>query len=185
MPLVRDTKYIREHGGCHWAYIPVTSAGLVSAEAYVDGVYRESSEMTNNQEITPLYCESGAQVASKRENRTVQVSIVSMQDDVATEKFLSEEVEDNYYSIFMAAGDEDDAYNKIRWFPICRIKSDYTVSAPGRRPTITILPQVVPTTIEPTGSVTLPSWITVTSGSFSVAAGKYYSVVSQSGAAIL
>ncbi len=180
--LIKGAQYIRAKGGNKWSYAVCDSTGSLSGSAWVDGVFREKSKFTFEKPEVKIYDEAGNQVASTYDNLNSEISITSLQDDANLENFLAHEVEDKYFSILMAAGDNDDTNNKIRYIPIARISSKYTVDAPGRRPEITIIPQYNEFDKYP---VSAPSWVTVASGSLLCSGSMYYSVNTQAGTSIL
>lgn len=177
----KGNQYIRSKGGNKWAYIRVDSTGsIVNADTWHDGVYREKSVFTFEKPEVMIYDEAGNQVASTYDNVNTSIVITSLQDDVDLENFLAKETEDNYFGILMASGDNTDSENKVRYIPVARIATKYSVDAPGRRPDITIIPQY---NEYEKACPSKPAWVTSTA--VTASAGGYYCVVSQSGANIL
>lgn len=184
--LTRSAEKIREKGGSKWAYVRVDVTGSLSgADTWHDGIIREKSKFTFEKPEKKVYDESGQQVATTYENVNSELVITSMQDDVKLEKFLTEETEDAYFSIIMAAGDEDSSHNKIRYIPIARISTVYSVDAPGRRPDIKISPQWNENLCQAVATASLPTWIADYSSSLSASAGMYYGKFSITGSVIL
>lgn len=184
LDLTKSAARIREKGGNHWAYVRTDVTGSVSgSDTWHDGIFREKSKFTFEKPEKKIFDEAGNQVASTYENVNTEIVITSLQDDADLELFLTQNTEDQYFGIIMAAGDNDDATNKVRYIPIARISTMYSVDAPGRRPEIRIVPQYNEYAKLPTG--TMPSWLTISSGSLTCPAGKYYTVATQSGADIL
>lgn len=182
--LKKGNQYIRSKGGNKWSYKRVKSDGsnLTVPDSWHDGVYREKSTFTFEKPEVMIYNESGDQVASTYDNVNISLVITSLQDDVNLENFLVKETEDSYFSIVMAGGDATDTTNKVRWFPICRIATKYSVDAPGRRPDITIIPQY--NDVEEIVENTFPTWCSILDGK-SILAGEYYKVYSVTNSSIL
>lgn len=175
--LTFDKTAIVNKGGQKWAYMRVDEDGasLSQPDSWHDGVYREKSDIEFKQTEKGIFDESGAQVATEKDNMEVSLSITSLQDDAALINFLKDEVEDTYFAIFMERGEIGDNKKQEVFFPITKIERSYKSSAPGRRPEIKIIPLENATAVSPASGV--PTWAEGTSGSFSVGAGEYFKVV--------
>ena len=177
MDLIRDIKYIQEQGEDLWAYAEATSNGVISG-SWVDGTYKDKTKRSNQRPEKNIVGESGRILKTVDESDNFSFEIESLQDDIATEEWLTYQTKGKYYSIMIAAGQNEDGYQKLVFYPKTKLQSTYESDSPGRKPLIKGVPLSVSQSLTPTS---VPSWVTVSTGSFTVAAGRYHSMASQSG----
>lgn len=179
--MVNSANYIKDKGGKRWSYVRVTapSGSVSNGDTIHEGVMRSKTDFSYKRPFKKITDESGDTVATVLEDADVSIKITSLQSDSYLENFLVNETEDNYFQVFMGAGDESSTTQKVRFFGLCRISPEVNESAPGRNMDINIIPLTSTVSITP---ALMPSWLTAnTSGSYTQAAGTYYTVCSVSG----
>lgn len=136
-----DQSAVNSEGSSYWWYKRVTPAGadLASPDTWRIGVGRLSSDFEYGKPEEQLFDEGQNPFGTKKGQLSATLSLKSAQDDVATEKFLTREVEGQYFAIVQGCGvsKTSDSYNyaKVRFLPIVKIEQYYKTNAPdGRQP---------------------------------------------------
>jgi len=139
--LALDQSAVNGDGNAYWWYKRVTNTGaaLSTPDTWHLGVGRLSSDFEYGKPEEQLFDEGRNPFGTKKGQLTAMLTLKSAQDDVATEQFLTREVEGKHFAIVQGCGISrfvtDYNYAKIRFLPICKIEQNYKVAAPdGREP---------------------------------------------------
>lgn len=167
-------------GGNKWSFAVCDATGSLTG-AWKDGIYRKTTDVEFKTDYTPIEIESGETINTVPTKTACTIKITSQQDDYITENFLkSKDLYDTYFSLIIARGDNDSTSQKLMYVPIAKIERNYNSS--NRNPVFNI--NVLNNDYDKFPS-TVPSYVTVTTGSLMCSANDYYTVVSQSGTSTL
>jgi hypothetical protein len=174
--LVRDSSAIQSKGGDKLAYKRVMSDGSDKnpADLWHDFPFQAKLKHEFKQPEKPVTDRSGNQVATELDDFTIVLTLTSLQDDAKLEKFLKDEVQNDYFAIFSNNGKVESGMTKERFYAITKIERSYSSEEPGRRPEVKIFPQKNENEVTPQS---VPSWAKGGANDFAVSAEKYYSVV--------
>jgi hypothetical protein len=174
--LVRDSSAIQSKGGDKLAYKRVMADGSDKnpADSWHDFPFQTKLKHEFKQPEKPVTDRSGNQVATELDDFTIGLTLTSLQDDSNLEKFLKDEVQNDYFAIFSNNGKGESGKTKERFYAITKIERSYSSEEPGRRPEVKIFLQKNENAVTP---LSVPAWAKGGANDFSVSAEKYYSVV--------
>ncbi len=173
--LIRTSTAIQNKGGDRLSYKRVMPDGSDKdpADLWHDFPFQAKLRHEFKQPEKPVTDRSGEQVATGLDDFTIELTVTSLQDDTSLEKFLKDDVQNDYFAIFSNNGKGSSGKTKERFYAITRIERSYNSEEPGRRPEIKIFPRKNEIEVTP---ASLPPWSRNSPAAFTVGAEKYYSV---------
>jgi hypothetical protein len=174
----KNAAAIQDKGGPDIEYQRCTVAGadVSPSDAWHPFPFQAKLKHAFTQPEKPEADRSGAQVATILEDFSIDLLVTSMEDTVALEKFLKDDVPNTYFRIISDNGIDYGSLKKYRGYGICKIERTYGSEEKGRRPEIRIIPQYNASAIT---FATVPTWSTASASDFVIPVGGYYIPVSK------